>query len=370
VGNPAGIEACEQYQTLVQELKASLAPELELIQTRIVLPADELMAIVKNARKWATKRDHKQLDYDRRKNDLKKLQNKTDRTAKEESAMYTAENKFEEAAADYEDFNRVLKEEMLLLFEYERDFIQPLFQSFYYMQLNVFYTLHEKMQSIDIGYFDFNRDIEEAFNEKRGEIQGVTEKIPIIKFKTTGNRRPPGKFTSRLALENGGHKRASSLGSPSSPLAITQGSESEAAPPPYQANGDLGRASSTAGNFASAAKSKPAPPPPKPKPSRLSGIPAVETVTALYAYEAQAEGDLTFDAGDVIEVVQRTDNVEEWWVGKIGVRQGQFPGKSCVRCAVFEVLTYASCSKLCPAKLVAWVSADGLSGCSRGSMAS
>ena len=253
--------------------------------------------------------------------------------------MYTAENKFEEAAADYEDFNRVLKEEMLLLFEYERDFIQPLFQSFYYMQLNVFYTLHEKMQSIDIGYFDFNRDIEEAFNEKRGEIQGVTEKIPIIKFKTTGNRRPPGKFTSRLALENGGHKRASSLGSPSSPLAITQGGESEAAPPPYQSNGDLGRASSTAGNFASAAKSKPAPPPPKPKPSRLSGIPAVETVTALYAYEAQAEGDLTFNAGDVIEVVQRTDNVEEWWVGKIGVRQGQFPGRFGLRFAVGEVLT-------------------------------
>ena len=239
--------------------------------------------------------------------------------------MYKAENEFEVAAQEYEEFNENMKLEFDALFTQERDFIQPLFQSFYYMQLNVFYTLHEHMQAIDIGYFDFNRDIEEAFNEKRGQIQAQAEAIPIVKYKTTGQRRPQGKFTSRLALENGGRARASSHGSAQSPLAITSGEESP--PPPYQTNGDLGRSASTAGNYASLAKSKPAPPPPKPKPGRLSGAPAVETVTALYPYEAQAEGDLSFNAGDTIEVVQRTDNVEEWWIGKIGGRQGQFPGE-------------------------------------------
>lgn len=53
-----------------------------------------------------------------------------------------------------------------------------------------------------------------------------------------------------------------------------------------------------------------------------------ENVTALYDYEAQADGDLSFSAGDTIEVVTRTENTNEWWVGKIGARQGQFPGNA------------------------------------------
>jgi amphiphysin len=59
----------------------------------------------------------------------------------------------------------------------------------------------------------------------------------------------------------------------------------------------------------------------------LSALPAAETVTALYDYEAQAEGDLSFSAGDVIEIVTRTANENEWWIGKISGKQGQFPGE-------------------------------------------
>jgi amphiphysin len=54
----------------------------------------------------------------------------------------------------------------------------------------------------------------------------------------------------------------------------------------------------------------------------------VETVTALYDYEAQADGDLSFTTGEVIEILTRTGNTNEWWTGKIGARQGQFPGES------------------------------------------
>jgi amphiphysin len=59
---------------------------------------------------------------------------------------------------------------------------------------------------------------------------------------------------------------------------------------------------------------------------RLSGAPTAETATALYDYEAQAEGDLSFTTGDVIEIVTRTNNENEWWIGKIKGKEGQFPG--------------------------------------------
>jgi len=52
-----------------------------------------------------------------------------------------------------------------------------------------------------------------------------------------------------------------------------------------------------------------------------------ETCTALYDYEAQAEGDLSFTAGEVIEIVQRGASENEWWTGKVAGRQGQFPGE-------------------------------------------
>ena len=326
VGNPEGIRACEEYQVIVQELKASLQPELEMIKTRVVGPAEELIEVVKNVRKWVVKRNHKQLSYDKEKNRLKKVQAKTEKTAKDYSEEYKAETAFEAATQEYDLLNRVCKEELDKLFRLERQFILPLFQSFYYMQLNVFYTLHEKMQNIDIGYFNLTLGIEDAFEEKRGDVQSQVESIPIVKFKTTGQRRPLNNYRARLGLENGKAGSFSASASPTSPRRLTYGESDESPPPPYESNSSLGRSASTGASWGAAAKSKVAPPPPKPKPGRLSGAPVAETVTALYDYEAQADGDLSFTAGDVIEVVTRTENTNEWWVGKIGVRQGQFPG--------------------------------------------
>lgn len=335
-GNPEGIRACEEYVNIVQELKASLQPELEMIEQRVVKPADELLEIIKIVRKTAVKRDHKQLDYDRHNNTLKALQEKKEKSLKDEKALYKAENNVELATQDYEYFNNLLKEELPQLFKLEREFILPLFQSFYYMQLNVFYTLHEKMQSIDIGYFNLALGIEEAFEEKRQGIQEATEKLGIVKFKTTGApRRPAASKYGRLAIENG--KPGTGEGAAPATHRLTAGAhadeddESSAPPPAYSANlgaTDLARANSTATAWTTAAKAKgAAPPPPKPKSAKFAAPSTVERVTALYDYEAQAEGDLSFSAGETIEIVSRTPDVNAWWQGRIGTRTGQFPGK-------------------------------------------
>jgi amphiphysin len=322
-GNAAGIEACEQYMAVVSELQETLKPELEMIESRVIRPADELLEIIKAVRKLALKRDHKQLDYDRQRAALKKLQDKKEKTLKDEKAIYKAESDVEQATQDYNYFNDLLKDELPKLFALEREFIQPLFQSFYYMQLNVFYTLHERMQRLDIGYFDLTLDIEAAYQKKRGDIQEEVEKISIVKFKATGGRPPgmkPGqsKYAAKMAEAKAGRTSAPS--------------ETEAPPPPYSpgpgaATGDVKSPALSNGSWGSVAKAKgAAPPPPKPKPSRLSGVPAVEHVTALYDFEAQAEGDLSFVTGDVIEIVSRTQNDNEWWIGKVRGKQGQFPG--------------------------------------------
>lgn len=328
-GNPEGIAACEEYEAIVKELQETLAPELEMIESRVIRPATELLDVIKVIRKTALKREHKKLDYDRHRATLKKLQDKKERTPKDEKAMWKAEGDAEQATQDYEYFNNLLKEELPKLFALEREFIQPLFQSFYYMQLNIFYTLHERMQRCDIGYFDLTREIEEAFIEKRGDIQEQTEALSICRFKTTGRPRPI-RYGNRPALEGGkqpglltaGPSAASSSTSPKPSGAYgRQSAESsnQAAPPPYSPG------QSTALSTVAAAKAKP--PPPKPKPKRLTAAPAAETVTALYDYSAQADGDLSFQAGDVIEIITRSQNENEWWTGRLNGKEGQFPGR-------------------------------------------
>lgn len=91
----------------------------------------------------------------------------------------------------------------------------------------------------------------------------------------------------------------------------------EPAPPPYIAPG-----------AATGAKRAP-PPPPGAKPRLPPAIPKPKIfVTALYDYEAQAAGDLSFSTGDRIELVKKTDSAEDWWTGKANGNEGVFPGTS------------------------------------------
>ncbi|KAH0565063.1 hypothetical protein GP486_001545 [Trichoglossum hirsutum] len=333
-GNPEGIRACEEYEHIVRELLETLQPELEMIETRVIRPADELLEIIKVIRKTATKRQHKQLDYDRHRATYKKYQEKKDKTQKDEKAMYKAERDSESATQDFNYYNDLLKDELPKLFALEREFIRPLFQSFYYMQLNVFYTLHERMQGINIGYFDLALDVEEAFEKKRGDVKERAEALSIIHFKGAVGKKP-----AKPAIEG---KTASGA-----PGRKPSHSIDDTPPPPYSSSlspsdaATIGRSSSTATSWGAAAKAKgAAPPPPKPKPSRLSNAPPVERATALYDYEAQAEGDLSFITGDVIEIVQRTANENEWWQGKLNGKEGQFPGVlSLSECRLIQILT-------------------------------
>ena len=362
-GNPEGIQACEEYENIVRELQSTLAPELEMIQARVIGPADELIGVFKVVQKACLKRSHKQLDFDRRNTALKKLQEKKEKSLKDEKALYKAEAEVEQATQEFNYFNDLLKDELPKLFQLESEFIRPLFQSFYYMQLNVFYTLHEKMQNIDIGYFNLTLDIEDAFERKRGDIREQTETLAITRFKAFGPKnKPQHKYgpPSRLALE--GRKSTGS----DRPLAIEAAPNSAGAsltpsrrqthdfleqpPPPYSspklngsASSTIGRANSTGSSWGAVAKAKgAAPPPPKPKPSNLRSPvalqPAVQTCTALYDYEAQADGDLSFSTGEIIEVVQKGATENEWWTGKVAGREGQFPVQCVLRCVLYEMM--------------------------------
>ena len=53
------IRNVDSYQAVFEELRNSISPELELIESRVISPVKELQTIMKQIRKTITKRDHK-----------------------------------------------------------------------------------------------------------------------------------------------------------------------------------------------------------------------------------------------------------------------------------------------------------------------
>ena len=97
--------------------------------------------------------------------------------------MFSAQAEVEIAQQEYDYYNDLLKNELPVLFQMQSDFIKPLFVSFYYMQLNIFYTLYTRMEELKIPYFDLSTDIVEAYTAKKGNIEEQTDSIGITHFK-------------------------------------------------------------------------------------------------------------------------------------------------------------------------------------------
>lgn len=60
-------------------------------------------------------------------------------------------------------------------------------------------------------------------------------------------------------------------------------------------------------------------------PERLGNSSRPTEVTALYSFEGQQPGDLSFKAGDRITVTSNTDSHFDWWEGRLRGQTGIFP---------------------------------------------
>jgi len=201
----------------------------------------------------------------------------------------------------------------------------------------------EKLQAFAGSKYDLQGDAVATYESQIGDAAEQLEALTITKrFVSTGASSPPDSHLTvpakLMATRQGSTDTTSSGSAPSRsasgsisrpaptrlgsgglskpPLRSTPPGSAAAAPPPYSAVG----ASSTAAAAATAGKRAP-PPPPAARPK-----PAAQFCTALYDFECQAEGDLSFNVGDRIEIVQKTASAQDWWTGKLDGRQGSFPG--------------------------------------------
>ncbi|KAI8448751.1 hypothetical protein BY996DRAFT_8415918 [Phakopsora pachyrhizi] len=369
------IEQMASYQELITDLRDTIQPELDLIESRIIAPVKEYLEVLKSARKMIVKRDHKLIDFDRHNNAYMKLAEKKEKTLKDEQNIFKIEQDCQAASADYEHYNEILRTQIPRFLQLTNSFISPLFHSFFYMQLNVVYTTYEKLQQFSQGRFDFDQaDIESTFlsrinaasekvesltitkrapstakvisevRQATGEAPPLSAKPSTSSFSSTSRPPPPslsakpswtgkpgpasyktnGFSAPGLAPKptlSGGFKKTQEDQQQSSAAATF------APPPPYSMGSNSGSVASAIAQRQSSstgAGNGPIPPPPplRSKPSQTQAT----YVTALYDFQAQAEGDLSFSAGDRIELVKRTESEEDWWTGRLNGVEGVFPG--------------------------------------------
>ncbi|KAF9586151.1 hypothetical protein BGW38_009236 [Lunasporangiospora selenospora] len=410
---PESIQAVDDFQAVMRETRDILLPEVDKLETSVVMPLQEMLTIMKLIRKTITKRDHKLIDYDRFRISLKKLQDKKDRTLSDEKQIFKLESQLEVATADYEGLNGLLHEELPGFFYYRTQLMEPIFYSLYYMQTRIYNIMLDRIEPLSrSGYYDLSMDVLQGYEARRADITPTIESVESITKKsvtatyTSKYGRPagesgsaPGSPRSYGAAPPSGYSpppQAGGISPVTTPkpwqaaAAPAAGAKPwqkapSAAPKPWQAGGGAAATSSRsapaedpappaynavqneaaapgastnvsgyrgpsnvnihlapsisgtiAATAAAAATShalnsfnaqmsaagKKGPPPPVPK--RLGAGPKM--LVALYDYDAQQQGDLTFRKDDRIELVQRTPNQDGWWTGRLNGAQGIFPG--------------------------------------------
>ncbi|KAF9126695.1 hypothetical protein BGW39_006442 [Mortierella sp. 14UC] len=443
---PESVQAVDDFQAVMREIRDLLLPEVDKLEATVVRPLTEMQTLMKMIRKTIVKRDHKLVDYDRYRISLKKLQDKKDRKLSDEKEIFKLESLLEVATADYEGLNNLLKEELPGYFWLRTQLMEPIFHSFFYLQLRIYNILLDRIDPLSkSGYYDLTMDVLQGYEARKDDITPTLESVEIITKRavatpyaskygrpahdtspigsapgtprqygsSAGNHSPPvpaaKPWQSATAAPKPWQQQAGGLAaaSASPPIAAKPwqaagngngasrpvvapkpwqtatapkpwqaaraNQESSASPPPAYASpqtipaaaaapaaaptahggpnvhvhlspfstGIAGAVAATAASAAyqhgkTALANKKPPPPPVPK--RLG----VKMVVALYDYDAQQDGDLSFRKDDRIEIVERTASTEDWWTGKLNGRQGVFPDISIVQGGDDDSFSYKS----------------------------
>ncbi|KAI8584386.1 hypothetical protein K450DRAFT_219612 [Umbelopsis ramanniana AG] len=324
------VQAVQDYATIMSYSRDEIMPCLDVIDAHIVSRLIEFREILKTVDKTMIKRNHKMLDYDRFRTNLAKLKGKAEKTISEEKQIYKLESQLDIATQDYEYLNGIIKEELPRIIQLRTSLVDPMFQEFYFLQCQIYGMLLARMQEVistnGLHFETLTMGVEEGFNERLNKFNARTELEESGLLKQGGrawlgasaakSSKLPLKERAQIRREENAKAAASSSGmggygsdSPPPPAYGTNQSHEVVDSTPYQAD------SKQSNSYTNNAYSPP-----------QTGSPGRTYVRALYDYNAQAEGDLTFAKDDLIEVIQKTADVNDWWTGSLNGATGVFPG--------------------------------------------
>lgn len=334
-------------------MRQSLLDDLDSIERLVVAPTADFITILDQVKRVTVKRAHKLLDYDRHRETVQKMKEKPDRSVSDEKRLGQYEASLDEATREYNNYNNMLKNDIPILLNLRVDFIDPCLLVFYSYQCRFYDSLFRRLQGIASKNYNTSTSALSGYQVQADTIQELFSVLTIAKprpadLKRTGSGDNLGTKTNSLsripANSNTSPVERSASQSPSpSPysnnssnnnatFSAKQGADGNVnfqvnASPAAIAAGASYAAKTVNNNKALAAsvaqaaynQSAASPPPPYNQSSP-------KYVVALYDFDAQAQGDLSFRRGERIEVVEQTADANDWWVGRHNGHTGQFPG--------------------------------------------
>ncbi|KAJ1562603.1 hypothetical protein HK405_010127 [Cladochytrium tenue] len=318
----ASMRAAIAFSEFSTAARASLGPDLEVIERGVVAPTAELIVLLDNVKRVVLKRSHKLLDYDRHRESVRKLREKPDRTSADEKALGKCEAAFEQAARDFDHINSLLKQQLPQLLALKAAFIDPCFRTLYRHQLRVHRCLadgYRHLVATEPALAASSLSAAMAFEARAAQQAALLDDLALL----SRNRKTLSAGTAALSPT-----------SATSPVDEGYQTGSSADPSPVDQNfgGSAGNVSDDydARAFDFAGMHKALAPSPWAAASPTEATPSSNAgarfVVALYDYAAQADGDLSFHRDDRIELVAKTDDAHGWWTGRLRGVTGVFPG--------------------------------------------
>ncbi|KAG9245908.1 hypothetical protein BJ878DRAFT_533579 [Calycina marina] len=345
------LERASTLKATYTDLKTELLGEVIMMDARVIRPVMDAKEYLQPLRKTIKKRENKRLDWERYIDKVNTAQRKMKRTDKENISLAKAEQDLGIAADAFKVADDHLREVLPPIISSAFSILPHVLAVQIMIQNTIlaqYYTsLHNYCEDMHFPSppppMD---DIIATFQHRFRPIQQETEGIPIIargkavhQSMSIGDHGLPCKTTTlnpRNALVN---RRASSQNLQpeaeshnSRAMRIPSfSSQNSLAPTPSPEPGRLTPSSygtSPNGSYfqqAAIAKKKPPPPPPK----RIGSSSLALYAVALYPFDGQSQGDLSFSEGDRIKVVKKTDSTDDWWEGQLHGRKGSFPANYC-----------------------------------------
>lgn len=250
----------------------------------------------------------------------------------DEKRLATQAGVLDQATREYNTINAQLKQQLPAFFALKEAFITPCFQTMFTYQHRVYYSLNAVLERTVASNYDMRVGPLPGFEAARPALDEMLRSLTIVKrFATGGSGQSSTVDTGGAPVAAGGTGGVAAGASPAHtdghtppPPAYEEPRYGQPGPAqqqqqagcygmaPYGGSPQHGMPNVAAMSLGAAAAGgaayAAAPAPVSPRP---------EFAEALYDFEAQAPGDLSFRVGDRITIVKKTTSPNDWWVALV-----------------------------------------------------
>lgn len=279
----------------------------EKIKESVLVPLDQYLSQFAELREKISKRGRKLVDYDSQRHTFEALQQHQQGKQNDDSKLNKSRDQLEEARRVYESLNNELHDELPALYE---------------NRLPLIITVFQRLFSSKISYHEDSAVIQKSYLETVEQLAKATEKGSFGSSASSESHHQPSSINQNKMQS---HTKAANHPQSITPTTTSfighQTNNNNIAANQFSTNGNSNASSKAIENSDTTSQQA----------SGSSKPPVLlHKVRATYKYLAEDEDELSFEAGEIIQVIEYDDPLEQeegWLIGikESNGQKGLFP---------------------------------------------